>query len=150
MTGRIRSQFAGFKAALSAIALIALCSVTAAAQYQGPAPSKPIPQGVAGPTAGPNITPTAVAALPASAPIILVSGDTLEISVVGVDALKQLHPQVNSNGDIQVPYLGPVHVGGLTISQASELLSEKWRQDDYIREAQVSLQILQAPVTRSR
>lgn len=135
----------GINCLLFGLACLVACASTAAAQYQGPAPSKPIPQGVAGPQAGPNITPGAVAALPPSAPIIMVAGDTLEINVVGVVTLTGLHPQVNANGDIQVPYLGPVHVGGLTISQASEMLSQMWRQSDYIRSAQVSIQITAAP-----
>jgi polysaccharide export outer membrane protein len=139
-----RNRFS-LSAILAGLSLLAACSLSASAQFQGPAQSKPVPEQVTGPQAGPNITPSAIAALPTSAPIILVAGDTLDISVVGILSLTSLHPQVNSNGDIQVPYLGPVHVGGLTIGQTAELLSAKWREGDYIRNAQVSIQITSAP-----
>lgn len=145
MPARVQLRFSSFTAPVIGAALIALCAASATAQYQGPAPTKPVSEGVTGPTAGPNITPGGIAALPSSAPIILSPGDTLEISVVGIPTLTALHPQVNANGDIQVPYLGPVHVNGLTISQASELISAKWREGDYIQSAQVNLQITSAP-----
>jgi polysaccharide export outer membrane protein len=80
-----------------------------------------------------------------NAPIVVFPGDSLEITLVGVPALTGIHPQVDAEGNVALPYIGLVHLAGLSLPQIQSLIARKYREGDYILNAQVSVQILAAP-----
>jgi polysaccharide export outer membrane protein len=137
-------------AKLACLTLALLVVVTAAgpavAQFQGPPVTQPVPPQLTGPSVGAN--PPAIAPhedSPSAAPIVANPGDSLEVNVIGVTALNPLRPQVDSQGDIGLPYIGTVHVAGLTVTQMQQLISQKYREGEYILNAQISIQIVTSP-----
>jgi polysaccharide export outer membrane protein len=123
-----------------------LCSLPVFGQFQGPPVTTPVPPQLTGPTAGVKPpTVTMDTANTAIAPIVAYPGDTLEISVVGIAALSPIHPQVDSQGNIFLPYIGTIHVAGLQPGAIQSLISDKFREGDYILSAQVNVQIVNAP-----
>lgn len=67
------------------------------------------------------------------------SGDLLELTVFRVDELNR-KVRVDGGGQIELPLLGGVAVGGLTVSEAQALIAQKLRAD-YLQDPQVSLYI---------
>jgi polysaccharide export outer membrane protein len=129
-----------------AIAVLVVAARPALAQFQGPPVTQPVPPQLTGPSVGANppaITPHEDT--PESAAIVANPGDTLEITVIGVTALNPLHPQVDAQGNIGLPYIGTVHVAGLTITQMQQLISQRYREGEYILNAQISIQIVTSP-----
>lgn len=68
----------------------------------------------------------------------LVPGTLLSMNVYGIDELSALPLRVDGEGDVSVPMLGPVHVGGLTVAEAQKALAK----------ALVSGEILVDPIVR--
>lgn len=66
-------------------------------------------------------------------------GDLLELSVFRVEDLNR-KVRVNGQGEIELPLLGVVDVGGLTLSKAQTLIAQKL-QADYLQNPQVVLYI---------
>jgi polysaccharide export outer membrane protein len=95
---------------------------------------------VAPPTALPTDTTTN-----AAYSIVLSPGDSLEVSLIGVGALTAMHPQVDADGNVTLPYVGPIHIAGLTLPAAQGLIAQKYREGDYIVNPQVNVQVLVAP-----
>jgi polysaccharide biosynthesis/export protein len=73
---------------------------------------------------------TPVAALSTRAPqdLLIGAGDLLEISLYGVPDFKT-EVRVNFGGEISLPMLGTVAVGGLSVEQAETLIEHKLRQE---------------------
>ncbi len=65
-------------------------------------------------------------------------GDLLEIRVFGVQDLTQ-ETRVSASGDINVALIGPVHVGGLTQSEAESAIADKFRLGDFLKDPHVSV-----------
>lgn len=65
-------------------------------------------------------------------------GDTIQVSALGVQELQDRTARVNGAGDVSLPLIGTVHVGGLTESEATELLDNKLEQ--FMYKPQVELQ----------
>jgi polysaccharide export outer membrane protein len=115
-------------------------------QFQGPPVTTPVPPQLTGPTPGvhpPTVTKTS--ANTTLAPIVAYPGDTLEIVIIGIATLSPLHPQVDSSGNVTLPYIGTVHVAGLQLGEIQNLLSQKFREGDYILNAQVNVQVVSSP-----
>jgi polysaccharide biosynthesis/export protein len=115
-------------------------------QFQGPPVTTPVSPGLTGPTPGvhaPTVTKTV--ANTALAPLVAYPGDTLEISVTGIATLTPLHPQVDVSGNITLPYVGAVHIVGLQVGEIQDLIARKFREGDYILNAQVNVQIVSSP-----
>jgi polysaccharide biosynthesis/export protein len=66
------------------------------------------------------------------------SGDLLEMAVFNVPEMSQ-RQRVDENGNYSVPLVGPVHLGGLTLQEAQNLIASKLDDEHYVREPSVSL-----------
>jgi polysaccharide export outer membrane protein len=66
------------------------------------------------------------------------SGDLLEISVFGAqDYIKQV--RVSPQGDIVLPMIGAIKVGGLPVKAAAEIVAKKLSEGGYFNNPQVSI-----------
>ena len=54
---------------------------------------------------------------------------------------------VNNNGDLVLPQLGKIHLGGLTTEEAANAISEKIREMKYINDPEVTVRFTNARVT---
>jgi polysaccharide biosynthesis/export protein len=74
-----------------------------------------------------------------TAPMIkLGAGDLVEMKVFGVPEMTQ-ETRVNGGGDITVTLVGPVHVEGLTSTQAERLIEAKLVEGGYLKDPHVAL-----------
>lgn len=138
-----------FAACVAAFALAG----TAGAQMPVPGASAPgAPYAVNAPGASMPAAPTAgPRPLPGNAPVALAlqtgevgpqdyrigPSDLLEIQVFGIDNLKR-EVRVNSRGNVTLPLIGPVALGGLTSQDAEELIAAKYAKD-FLQDPQVSV-----------
>jgi polysaccharide export outer membrane protein len=70
----------------------------------------------------------------------LAAFDKISISVYGEPDLS-CQQLVSDNGTVFVPLLGPVAVGGLTVSEASELIERSFVEEEYLRKPVVTISI---------
>lgn len=68
-------------------------------------------------------------------------GDTISISIFQNPDLNR-ETRVSENGSITFPLVGSVKIGGLTISDAEQAIAAALKAGDYIKEPQVSIQLL--------
>lgn len=124
-----------------AAAILALCMYPcmAKAQFSGPA------LGISASVNQP-VTPTTDPAIlyPASRDIILTQGDLLTIHLYGVQDY-QPEARISLDGTIQLPLIGSLHVEGLTIHQAQDLIAERLTTEGMYRNPQVNIQLTEAP-----
>ncbi len=69
-------------------------------------------------------------------------GDELDIRIYGAPDLSQPN-RVNDEGNISMPLLGYVHLEGLTSKQAEELIARRLREQEYLRDPQVTVLVKQ-------
>src|ERR1017187_1332700 len=69
---------------------------------------------------------------------VVSSGDLLEVSVYGVPDLTQ-KTRVNSDGDINLPLVNSVHVGGLHLEDAQSKIEQALREGNYVKNPHVTL-----------
>ena len=65
-------------------------------------------------------------------------GDLLNISVYGVPELTQ-DVRVNNSGDVYLPLIGYVQLGGLTPDQAQTVIENRLREGEFVRNPHVSV-----------
>lgn len=130
-------------------ALFLLMCVTAAAQ-SNPPPSAPPPAAqpaidISGGASNPN-PPRAARAGVQVAPISAPSGyqlsnnDSIGVEVFGEDDLKTA-ARLNSEGNVSLPLIGTVHLGGLTVTQATARITELYAKD-YLVSPRVNVLLL--------
>lgn len=68
-------------------------------------------------------------------------GDTISVSIFQNPDLNR-ETRVSENGSITFPLVGSVKIGGLTISDAEQAIAAALKAGDYIKEPQVSIQLL--------
>jgi polysaccharide export outer membrane protein len=68
----------------------------------------------------------------------LSAGDLVEISVYNVPELST-KARVGNSGDVYLPLIDYVHVGGLTIDEAQTLIQKKLEDDGFVRGAHVTV-----------
>lgn len=121
------------------IFVFCLSSLPARAQFSGPA------LGISAPANTP-LEPTTDPAIlyPASRDIILVRGDLLSIHLFGT-ADYQPEARISLDGTIQLPLIGNLHVDGLTIHQAQDLIAKRLTSAGMYRDPQVNIQLTEAP-----
>jgi polysaccharide export outer membrane protein len=73
-----------------------------------------------------------------SSALVLGPGDEVEVAVYGATDLSG-HTRVSGDGNISMPLVGYVHVGGLTSSEAEGVIEEKLRQNNILNDPQVSV-----------
>ena len=76
---------------------------------------------------------------PGNAPMIrLGPGDLLEMKVFDVPEMTQ-ESRINGEGDLTVTLVGPVHLQGLSSTQAEQLIEAKLRDGGYLKDPHVSI-----------
>lgn len=73
-----------------------------------------------------------------AAPVHISPGDLLEIGVFETPELAG-KVRVNSDGDITLPLVGALHVGGLSPEQVQNLLASSLRDKNFVKDPQVSV-----------
>lgn len=68
------------------------------------------------------------------------SGDLLEISVPGMEELKSTLVRVSNEGKISLPFIGVIHVGGLTEREIKQRIVQRLQQD-YMHDPQLTVQV---------
>jgi polysaccharide export outer membrane protein len=69
-------------------------------------------------------------------------GDLLEISVYGVPDLTQ-KTRVNGDGDINLPLVNTVHVGGMHLEDAQSRIEQAFREGNYVKNPHVTLLVVE-------
>jgi len=122
-------------------ATLLLCSLPlhAHAQYIGPAASSAgVENTPVVPTTDPNILH------PTTHDFLLAQGDLLSVRVFAVPDFNQ-SVRVMPDGSLTLPLIGTVHIGGLNIQQAEQLIAKKLIDDGMVRDPQVSISVIEAP-----
>ncbi|MDT9001321.1 polysaccharide export protein EpsE [Paucibacter sp. APW11] len=70
------------------------------------------------------------------------AGDVVRISVYQNPDLL-LETRVSENGIISYPLLGPVHLGGRTLSQAERVIGDGLKSGNFVKQPQVTIVVLQ-------
>ena len=73
-----------------------------------------------------------------AAPVQISAGDLLEIGVFDTPELAG-KVRVNSDGEITLPLVGALHVGGLSPEQVQDLLASSLHDKNFVKDAQVSV-----------
>jgi polysaccharide biosynthesis/export protein len=94
------------------------------------------------PTAPDERTPAktnqAAPQVPASSTTRLNTGDLLEIGVFGVPDLSA-KARISNSGDVYLPLIDYVHLAGLTVDEAQELIEKRLQDGGFIRSPHVSI-----------
>ncbi len=124
--------------AITAVLLLCVCLGSARAQFTGPS---------LGSSASVNLPmpPTTDLAIlyPPPREIHLGHGDLLSVHLFATEY--QVTVRVSLDGSIQLPLIGLVHVEGLSLHEAQDLIAERLRNAGMYRDPQVSIQITESP-----
>lgn len=71
------------------------------------------------------------------------TGDLVEISVYGIPELSQ-KPRISSAGDVYLPLIDYVHVGGLTPEEAQGLIEKRLSEGGFVRNPHVTLTVIES------
>ena len=106
-----------------------------------PAVSAPAPAAVpAQSSAGNSAAARAAEAIAAPSGYVLGANDQVSVEVFGEDDLRTAG-RLNAEGNLSVPLLGSVHLGGLSMTQAAARLTELYGRD-YLVNPKVSVSLL--------
>ena len=120
-----------------------LLSLTAFAQTQSPSAPAEEPARPRSTTSAPARDTSAApppAAISAPTGYVLSANDQVAVEVFGEDDLRT-NGRLNGEGNLSVPLLGAVHLGGLTLSQAAAKLTELYGRD-YLVNPKVNVMLL--------
>jgi polysaccharide export outer membrane protein len=127
-------------AAVVTLMLIAACwAGSAPAQFSGPATSSTSAYNQ-------NLAPTTDKSIlyPGEQNILLAIGDRLTIHLFS-DSAYSPSVQINNDGTALLPLIGIVHLAGLTVTQAEELIAEKLETKGMYRDPQITIDVAQSP-----
>jgi polysaccharide export outer membrane protein len=125
---------------LPAVGIMLLAgSSVALAQFSGPATSSTS-------TFNQPLTVTTDPAIlyPGERDVVLTVGDMLSIRLFS-DPEYTSAVRINNDGTVLLPLIGIVHLEGLTVTKAEQLIEEKLAADGMYRDPQVTLQITEGP-----
>ena len=125
---------------ISSITLMLLVgSAAAIAQFSGPATASTS-------TFNQSLTVTTdpVILYPGERDVVLTNGDMVSIRLFA-DAEYTTSVRINNDGTILLPLIGIVHIEGLSVTKAEQLIAEKLVADGMYRNPQVTLQITEGP-----
>ena len=130
-------RVAGLWAAICILFLLG--ASPARAQFSGPATSSTS-------TYNQELTATTDQAIlyPGQRDIVLTIGDSISIRLFS-DAKYNSQVRINNDGTVLLPLIGIVHLEGLTVTQAEDLIAEKLESAGMYRNPQVTLQIAEGP-----
>ena len=138
--------------ALLASAALCACAGAAAAQYAGPAVSSP-PKPASAPVSAMHADYESAAIMP---------GDLITINAYGIPELSAGNfgvtgtitaqnsgsssgIRVGAAGEVVLPFVGTIKLGGMTASQASVFLAKALKDAGILNDPQVSVQFLESP-----
>jgi protein involved in polysaccharide export with SLBB domain len=120
---------------LSAVLLAIAYLMGAGAQAQTPSQADPFRQPAASAArdenarpAQPNNAAVPVAGVSAPSGYVLSANDQVAVEVFGEDDLRT-NGRLNGEGNLSLPLLGSIHLGGLSLSQAASRLTELYGRD---------------------
>ncbi len=119
---------------LAVLALLTLPSACGFAQER--VSSQQVPAQAS--ASAPQATPVAARSNGDPADLLIGAGDLLEVSLYGMPDFKT-DVRVNSGGEISLPMLGTVAVGGLSIEQAQALIERKLSQKGLFNDPHVTV-----------
>jgi polysaccharide export outer membrane protein len=120
--------------------LLALAAASARAQFTGPPTGLP-PEDAMQQS---EITTDPAILFPPVHNSYLRAGDTITIRMYG-DAEYSPVARIDIDGNIQLPLVGPVHVGGLSVGQAESLIEQKLIGAGMFRDPQIFLTVTDGP-----
>jgi polysaccharide export outer membrane protein len=125
---------------LSAIGVLLFVGSTGAlAQFSGPATSS---------TSSYNqpltVTTNPAILYPGERDVVLTVGDLISIRLL-TDAEYSTSVRINNDGTVLLPLIGIIHLAGLSVTKAEQLIAEKFVADGMYRDPQVTLQITEGP-----
>jgi polysaccharide export outer membrane protein len=114
-------------------------STVALAQFSGPATSSTS-------TYNQSLTPTTDQAIlyPGERDVVLTVGDMISVRLFS-DPEYTSAVRINNDGTVLLPLIGIVHLEGLTVTRAEQLIAEKLTANGMYRDPQVTLQITEGP-----
>jgi polysaccharide export outer membrane protein len=119
--------------------LLLIASPSARAQFSGPATSS---------TAAYNqtLTPTTDPAIlyPGERDVVLTIGDVISIRLFSDPKYAPI-VRINNDGTVLLPLIGIVHLEGLSVTQAEQLIAEKLDTAGMYRDPQLTLEITEGP-----
>ena len=125
-----------FALTLAAASVVSL--IPCRAQYSAPPVLTP-------PATAPSVLTTDPSLLyPNAPPFHLVDGDLLAIHVFGAADFAPT-VRIDSNGDAELPFVGFVHLDGLTIPEAEKLIAKKLQDDGIYVDPLVTLTVTEGP-----
>jgi polysaccharide export outer membrane protein len=132
-------QAGTIRCALFLTLTLAVLTTIAAAQETTTSPAKPPESGAlsAQPETPANASPGPLVVRDQSRYVVS-PGDLLEISVYGVPDLTQ-RARVNTDGDVNLPLVNYVHVGGLHLEDAQSTIEQALRAGNYVKNPHVTL-----------
>ena len=94
----------------------------------------------------PPVTPTTDQAIlyPANRDIILEQGDLMTVRLYGTTDYEP-SVRISLDGTVQLPLIGSLHLEGLTVHQAENLIAERLSSAGMYRNPQVTIQLTEAP-----
>jgi polysaccharide export outer membrane protein len=128
------------KSRLLALAAIALSLASANAQFNGPASitsSAEINRPV-------TVTTDQALLYPATHDLLLTAGDLIAIRVFAQADYAPI-VRVGTDGNVMLPEIGIVHLAGLSVTGAEELIAKKLVDAGIYRDPQITLQITEGP-----
>ena len=125
-----RWNFSGTLARSLALALFVLATVQGHAQSPTAAPESSSARNLLAPvppstSTGPSVTTNSVTA---PSGYVLSANDQVAVEVFGEDDLRT-NGRLNGEGNLSLPLLGSVHLGGLTLTQATSRVTELYARD---------------------
>jgi polysaccharide export outer membrane protein len=134
-----RSDFRSRRIAAMTFLLLCLCADSALAQFTGPS----IPSSASVNLPMPPTTDPAIL-YPAIRDIHLEHGDLLTVHIFGITDY-QPTARISLEGSVQLPLIGLVHLEGLTLHEAQDLIAKRLIDAGMYRDPQVSIQIIESP-----
>jgi polysaccharide biosynthesis/export protein len=124
---------------LPAVCILLSGSHRAAAQFSGPATSSTA-------TYNQSLTVTTDQAIlyPGERDVLLTVGDVISIRLF-TDGEYSPTVRINNDGTALLPLIGVIHLEGLSVTQAEQLIAEKLAADGMYKDPQVTLQITEGP-----
>jgi polysaccharide export outer membrane protein len=127
-----------FRAALLTLAFAGVASVPATAQYSAP------PVATTPSVTAPVVTTDPALLYPAEPVLHLVPGDTFSVRIFGQSDFAT-GVRVNMDGDAELPYVGFLHLAGLTVPEAENAIAKRLQDAGLYIDPLVSVTILEGP-----
>jgi polysaccharide biosynthesis/export protein len=123
-----------------ALLILSVCATEAWGQFTGLAPTSSPGLNVRHP-----ITTDPKLLYPTDRELHLMPGDGITVTVYGVTPAYSITARILLDGTVALPLAGTVAVGGLTLEEASQLISQRFQERGIFNDAQVNIAIGEAP-----